>query len=31
MQVGKRGCRWSDVKKAIEAKEGISVDDKEVN
>jgi hypothetical protein len=30
MQVCKRGCRWSDVKRAIEAKEGISVDDKEV-
>ena len=31
MQVCKRGCRWSDVKRAIEAKEGISVDDKEVS
>ncbi|GGP22209.1 hypothetical protein GCM10007981_17350 [Thermocladium modestius] len=28
MAVCKKGCRWSDVKRAIEAKEGARIDDK---
>lgn len=30
LQTCKRGCRWSDIKRAIEAKEGVRIDDKEV-
>lgn len=30
MQVCKQGCRWSEIKRAIEAKEGVRIDDKEV-
>jgi hypothetical protein len=30
MQVCKQGCRWSEINRAIKAKEGVKIEDKEV-